>query len=357
MAPAIIGRLGPVRALFFAQTTYVLFAAANFLLECGYFLRGQLLLPAALGVGLTCSTLWAAQGMYVNNISQRYDALREGDGNSLGLFNGICSAAVTTGMLTGLSASSVLLRRSVDPRKLYAGLLALLAVGNALLLTLPAFRPVEKEEPKEREGVLASLVSVPALIWRSRPAKKIAVFNVSRGLSFAFATGAFATDAVAVSLGAEWVGYIMGLRNGASAVGAILLGGLSDRIGRASVFIGSAVAQACFFGFFCFSATVKPGGNLFAPLFALSALYGFSNGGTNSSTQALIPELFGSGGESKPSRWRRGASPPRLGAALDTFCRCSSAQTCGARRSWPPAHICWARRAVPSEAAMQWVFF
>ena len=82
MAPAIIGRLGPVRALFFAQTTYVLFAAANFLLECGYFLRGQLLLPAALGVGLTCSTLWAAQGMYVNNISQRYDALREGDGTT-----------------------------------------------------------------------------------------------------------------------------------------------------------------------------------------------------------------------------------------------------------------------------------
>ena len=101
----------------------------------------------------------------MNNISQRYDALREGGGNSLGLFNGICSAAVTTGMLTGLSASSVLLRRSVDPRKLYAGLLALLAVGNALLLTLPAFRPLEKEEPKEREGVLASLVSVPALIF------------------------------------------------------------------------------------------------------------------------------------------------------------------------------------------------
>lgn len=33
-------------------------------------LRGQLLLPAAACVGLTCSTLWTAQGVYINNLSR-----------------------------------------------------------------------------------------------------------------------------------------------------------------------------------------------------------------------------------------------------------------------------------------------
>jgi hypothetical protein len=61
-----------------AQTTYVAFAAANFLLECGVGRGGQLLLPAAVGVGLTCSTLHTSRSIYINNLSQRYDAVRRG---------------------------------------------------------------------------------------------------------------------------------------------------------------------------------------------------------------------------------------------------------------------------------------
>ena len=58
----------------------------------------------------------------------------------------------------------------------------------------------------------------------------------------------------------------------------------------------------------------EPGGNLFAPLFALSALYGFSNGGTNSSTQALIPELFGSGGREQAVAMAAGSFASSLGS-------------------------------------------
>ena len=72
--------------------------------------------------------------MYINNVAERFDALSTKAHGSLGLFNGILTACVTTGSLLGLLLSSVLMRRGVSMKVLYTTLLALLAAGNALLL-------------------------------------------------------------------------------------------------------------------------------------------------------------------------------------------------------------------------------
>ena len=155
--------------------------------------------------------------MYVNNVAERFDALSTNAHGSLGLFNGILTACVTTGSLLGLLLSSVLMRRGVSMKVLYTTLLALLAAGNALLLALPTYRPLPKdndEEQAEQEtpeesggsgggsGLLSSVGAIPLLIWRSRPAKQMAMFFLGTSyLTQGFVTGAFVTDAVSVSLG------------------------------------------------------------------------------------------------------------------------------------------------------------
>ena len=145
--------------------------------------------------------------MYINNVAERFDALSTKAHGSLGLFNGILTACVTTGSLLGLLLSSVLMRRGVSMKVLYTTLLALLAAGNALLLALPAYRPLPKDEEEESpeesgSGLLSSVNAIPMLIWRSRPAKQMAMFFLGTSyLTQGFVTGAFVTDAVSVSLG------------------------------------------------------------------------------------------------------------------------------------------------------------
>ena len=148
--------------------------------------------------------------MYINNVAERFDALSTKAHGSLGLFNGILTACVTTGSLLGLLLSSVLMRRGVSMKVLYTTLLALLAAGNALLLALPTYRPLPKDNDEEQEtpeesggsGLLSSVGAIPLLIWRSRPAKQMAMFFLGTSyLTQGFVTGAFVTDAVSVSLG------------------------------------------------------------------------------------------------------------------------------------------------------------
>ena len=146
--------------------------------------------------------------MYINNVAERFDALSTKAHGSLGLFNGILTACVTTGSLLGLLLSSVLMRRGVSMKVLYTTLLALLAAGNALLLALPAYRPLPKDDEEEESpeesgsGLLSSVSAIPLLIWRSRPAKQMAMFFLGTSyLTQGFVTGAFVTDAVSVSLG------------------------------------------------------------------------------------------------------------------------------------------------------------
>jgi hypothetical protein len=118
LTPLVVQKLGTVTSMIGAQTTYVAFAVANFLLECGVGAQGQLLLPTALGVGITASTLHASRAVYVNHLSQRYDALTPaGSHGSVGFFSGIVSACSTGGTLFGLLFSSTLMRWNVGTRE------------------------------------------------------------------------------------------------------------------------------------------------------------------------------------------------------------------------------------------------
>ena len=81
----------------------------------------------------------------------------------------------------------------------------------------------------------------------------------------------------------------MSVKSGASALGSILLGGMSDRLGRLPSFALSALGQLVFVVYFC-CFRVVPDGKRFALMFTLAALFGFSQGGGNAVTAAVVPE-------------------------------------------------------------------
>ena len=58
LAPKIISKFGPRLSMALGCTTYTLYSVAHLLMEYGIGTKGQLLLPAGIGVGLACSTLW-----------------------------------------------------------------------------------------------------------------------------------------------------------------------------------------------------------------------------------------------------------------------------------------------------------
>jgi hypothetical protein len=92
-------------------------------MEFGLGVKGQLMVPCGVGVGLTCSALWSGMGVYVKEQSRVYDAVRNVDsntnGNSLGMFNGYscanpapaCSLCRTAASLRSLCKRSCCTRR------------------------------------------------------------------------------------------------------------------------------------------------------------------------------------------------------------------------------------------------------
>ena len=141
-APAFVSKLGPRLAMGCGALTYTAYAASIFLMEFGIGKSGILMLPCGAGVGITCSTLWTAMGVYSKQQSQAYDAARGVDPSSnegsLGYFNGFAYAGVQAGTLSAMLASSVVMQLLGPRRKLiFGGLLTVASLGNVGLFLLP----------------------------------------------------------------------------------------------------------------------------------------------------------------------------------------------------------------------------
>ena len=116
------------------------YALAIFGLEFGLVPSGRLMVACGAGVGLTCSSLWTAQGVYCKEQALAYDRALGGSvkGGSLGHFNGFAYSGVQFGMLLAMLGSSVIMQVLGPRRRLIFGLLAAVAaLGNGILFVLP----------------------------------------------------------------------------------------------------------------------------------------------------------------------------------------------------------------------------
>eukprot|EP01051_Picozoa_sp_SAG22_P000343 SAG22_NODE_8_length_37215_cov_120.960351_11_plen_242_part_00 len=223
VAPWIIGKLGPQLSMGLGALTYTTYAAAIFLMEFGIGKAGQLMLPAGAGVGITCSTLWSAMGLYAKQQSRAYDKARRIDpqskDGSLGSFNGITYAGVQAGSLSAMLGTSVLISVFGERRKLiFGGLLAVAALGNATLFCLPSTPKVaaaaaatagatagqEEEEEEEDKPKGVSIAAVPKFLARSGVGRWFVLCFLHNGFGTSFASGTFTADVAAKTLGSAW---------------------------------------------------------------------------------------------------------------------------------------------------------
>jgi hypothetical protein len=302
VSPLIVGKLGPRLAMGFGALTYTAYAASIFLMEYGVGRSGILMLPCGAGVGITCSTLWTAMGVYCKQQSRAYDVARgvdsSGSEGSLGFFNGLSYAGVQAGTLSAMLCSSVVMQLLGPRRKLIFGALFTVAtLGNAALFLLPtaplsaAEQAAVKAAGTTKTSLGSSLVAMPRLLARSKTMRWLFVCMISCGFSSGFASGSFTADAAAPSLGEQWLGYVVAAKAGCSTTASLLLGKVSDRVGRYPVFLGAIMLELVTPAFFSFFDLAVMKGNRVL-VFALACAMGFGASGANIMVKTMAGDLF-----------------------------------------------------------------
>jgi MFS family permease len=300
--PWVLARTGDARvAMALAAAPYTAFAAALLAMELGYFTRGELLLPCAVGVGLGCGVLWGSQGVLIKQFSLLHDHARPGGGGSLGLFTGVGQGSSNLGGLLALFISSVLSQLRLERRALYLVLFLLLAAGNTLLFLLPdaagLLRTNLGHQPGPGGGGGSSVGAIPRLLRASPALRWLQFAMLSHGYANAFMSGSFTADVIAPTLGEGWIGHVMAVRGLAAVLSGVAFGHLSDRVGRFRTYMLSlscegVLALFCTLGSFSGSAGPGGGGPPFALVFVLVVFMGVGNTGSQTMMKAIIGDLF-----------------------------------------------------------------
>ena len=71
--------------------------------------------------------------------------------------------------------------------------------------------------------------------------------------------GSFTADIIATNLGAEWIGFVMAMRNVAGVISGVALGKLSDKIGRYRCYLLSLSCEGVLAVYCCFGAFANAG--------------------------------------------------------------------------------------------------
>ena len=276
------------------------------------------MLPCGAAVGLSCSTLWTAMRLYVKRVSLTFDAALGSDapaGGSLGNFNGVAEGGATLGTLGAMLGSSLLMQRFGPRRQLiFGGLAVVAAIGNFVLFTIPTPSLLLAEPRSTSQGKAGvSLLALPRLVAKSAPLRCLLVSFCCVGCSNSFGSvnqplllrrrsllltacrcgqGTFTADAAAPALGQQWLGYVVAARAGCSTLGSLLLGKLSDRIGRYPVLLGSAALEIGASLYLALpSALASLRGN-HARVFGLAAAMGIGYSGTRLMASTMTGDLM-----------------------------------------------------------------
>jgi len=335
-APWVMARVGDVRcSMLLAAAPYTAFSAALLGMESGICTHGELLYPCAVGVGLGCGVLWGSMGVLAKQFSNAYDITRkvrvldralaedsmvktvaQPDG-SLGLFMGVGTSSAQVGGLLALFGSSVLAQLEISRRALMLTLLLSLSLGNVLLLAMPnacALLRQRQCQLQQHSSVLllgpqssgdadgdgerprVSMLAIPRLLRQSRGLCCLIPCMLSGGYANAFMNGSFTAKIISHSLGEQWVGYVMALRGLAAVMSGVVLGRLSDRIGRYQCFLLSLSCEGVPALYCCIGSfpTAGVGNEDWSRLliFGLGIFMGVGNAGSQTLLRSIFGDMF-----------------------------------------------------------------
>ena len=119
----------------------------------------------------------------------------------MGLFSGAGGAGTPIGGLLALVGSSLLMQGGTTNATIMLLLFAILALGNLLLLALPAVphTPTPPRSDAVQEPETAPGFEIPQLLASSRQARLLMVCTMSSGYANAFMSGSFTLEVVVCS--------------------------------------------------------------------------------------------------------------------------------------------------------------
>eukprot|EP01052_Picozoa_sp_SAG31_P013406 SAG31_NODE_805_length_11970_cov_3.710793_3_plen_292_part_00 len=208
---------------------------------------------------------------------------------SLGLFTGIGGSASSMGGVVAMSGSSLLLGLNlVSRQQLYLVLVGLLTSGLACFILLPA-RPTVAITATHAaaESPLAAMAAVPALIRNNSIHRMLMVCFLSAGYASGFMSGSFTSEAVGLEMGIEWIGFVMAVRNCFGIVSGVVIGRLSDQIGRFKCYVLTLLVEGITATTLSIVPMVEGGGRL-TLLLGLAGCMGVGNVGSYTILRASL---------------------------------------------------------------------
>eukprot|EP01027_Heterolobosea_sp_BB2_P005155 GEZU01007911.1.p1 GENE.GEZU01007911.1~~GEZU01007911.1.p1 ORF type:complete len:481 (+),score=140.46 GEZU01007911.1:134-1576(+) len=275
VAPAIEDVIGPRVCMFLGAIPYSLFVLSS----VKYYTWTNYTASFLLGLG--AATIWVAQGDYLTRCA--------GQGN-IGLYSGIFFGIFQLNNIVGNALAAILQEFHVSDSVIFLTLFIISVVGVLMLIIL---RPEKKHEdlnakvsdggvPKNqlREFGLSMWATVKMLV-NIRFVLIIALILYS-GYSQSYFFGVMTKQ-----MTKNWLPWVMSAFGATETIGSIVLGKLSDVLGRRLALCLTFLFQATGIAFSFFIDKYQP-----YFFFLTACTFGFGDSGVNTQMYALVGYLF-----------------------------------------------------------------
>jgi MFS family permease len=298
--PAVVSKLGAKWSLFIAFVLMCTWCAANAVVieyPENEPLAYAFLIPSSALVGLGASFLWVAQGSYLTRNAALYSLSKgEDEAAHIGLFNGIFFGIFQMTQISGNITASILLD-VVGATKfaLFVIFLISAAIGTALSFFL---RPVKDTVSADQAASNASKTSMDIVhdmtaLWKDYRLQLMIPIIMYSGLEQGFIWGDFTANYITEGLGEDYIGYVMAIYGASDALSSVILGSVSDSLGRGPVVvIGASVQLLVCAILFAVDVSTMDRGATWVVLIACAILWGIGDAVWCTQIAAAVGDIF-----------------------------------------------------------------
>jgi len=297
--PAVVSRLGAKWSLFIAMIFFSTWCAANTVVieypeNVG--LAWGFLIPSSALVGLGASFLWVAQGSYLTRNAALYSVSKGMEESaSLGFFNGIFFGIFQMTQISGNILASILLDVvGASKTVLFVIFLISAFIGTTLVFFLrdvPDTNAAQAADSAKKTSwdIAQDMIA----LWKDYKLQLLIPIIMYSGLEQGFIWGDFTANYITEGLGEDYIGYVMAVFGASDAVFSVLLGSVSDSIGRRPIIIAGAIVQLVVCALlFAFDVTEMERGKTWGLLIACAILWGIGDAVWNTQISATIGDVF-----------------------------------------------------------------
>jgi len=265
-ANVIVQRWGEKLCLVIGAGTYVAYLGANL------YPRMYTLIPASVLIGWGASILWTAQGAYL---------AKNSTSKTMGYHSGVFFGLFMMNAVVGNLMAGTLVHFHGSTEVLVIVLFVIGVVATISFFFIP--KPISVEDtnsintPQPKKTLLSSLTDT-ILLFRESKMILMGLVIVYSGFSQAYFYGRFPT-----TFGEKWLFWIMACFGFFDSIGSIIMGKLSDLMGRKLVMMIATLLGLSAYALAWFSSPDLPW--LF---FIIMSLFGLSDSGYNTQLYATM---------------------------------------------------------------------